>query len=86
MNGITDFKPIVLLITLLALTACGGSGDPLSGRYVAFESFATNLVAGDSNGVYDIFVRDTQTGVTTRVSVDSAGTEGNGNSNNSAIR
>jgi tricorn protease-like protein len=31
------------------------------GRYVAFESFATNLVAGDTNGVADIFVYDRQT-------------------------
>lgn len=32
------------------------SGD---GRYVAFTSFATNLVSGDTNGVSDIFARDT---------------------------
>jgi Tol biopolymer transport system component len=47
------------------------------GRYVAFESGASNLVAGDSNGVYDVFVHDRATGATTRVSVDSAGVEGN---------
>ncbi|MPV87013.1 TolB family protein [Ostreibacterium oceani] len=46
------------------------------GRYVAFHSGATNLVAGDTNGNLDIFVHDTQTGVTTRVSVDSSGVEG----------
>ena len=39
------------------------------GRYVAFSSFASNLVGGDTNGVRDVFVHDTQTGVTTRVSV-----------------
>jgi Tol biopolymer transport system component len=56
------------------------------GRFVAFVSLATNLVAGDTNGVHDIFVRDTCVGgpagctpSTIRVSVDSAGTEGNGN-------
>jgi len=43
------------------------------GRFVAFESDATNLIAGDTNGATDIFVHDRQTGVTTRVSVDSAG-------------
>ncbi len=48
------------------------------GRYVAFQSLATNLVAGDTNGVYDIFLKDTQTGVTTRVSTDSAGTQAKG--------
>ena len=44
-----------------------------NGRYVAFQSNATNLVPGDENGLPDIFVHDRQTGRTTRVSVDSAG-------------
>jgi hypothetical protein len=47
------------------------------GRFVAFASFATNLVAGDGNSAQDIFVRDTQAGVTTRVSVTSASGEAN---------
>jgi len=47
------------------------------GRYVAFGSNASNLVVGDTNGVTDVFVRDRGTGETTRVSVDSAGVEGN---------
>lgn len=47
------------------------------GRYVAFESIASNLVAGDTNGVQDLFVRDRETGTTRRVSVDSSGREGN---------
>jgi Tol biopolymer transport system component len=38
------------------------------GRYVVFVSAANNLVAGDTNGIGDIFVRDLQTGVTTLVS------------------
>ncbi len=50
------------------------SGD---GRYIAFTSVATNLVAGDSNGVRDVFVRDMRTATTTRVSVASDATEGN---------
>lgn len=45
------------------------------GRYVVFESGASNLVAGDNNGAYDVFVKDTLTGVTTRVSTNSAGLE-----------
>ena len=48
------------------------------GRYVAFYSDASNLVSGDTNGIGDIFVRDRQTGLTTRVSVDSSGNEANG--------
>jgi Tol biopolymer transport system component len=51
-----------------------------NGRYVAFASSATNLVAGDTNGVVDVFVRDVIAGVTTRVSVDSAGVQGNNDS------
>lgn len=46
------------------------------GRFVAFSSQATNLVANDTNVVYDIFVHDSQSSTTTRVSIDSAGTEG----------
>ena len=48
------------------------------GRYVAFFSNASNLVPNDTNGVEDVFVRDSQTGMTTRVSVDSNGNQGNG--------
>lgn len=47
------------------------------GRYVAFNSNATNLVPGDTNGTWDIFVRDLALGVTTRVSVSSDGNQGN---------
>ena len=50
------------------------------GRYVAFYSDASNLVAGDTNGARDVFVRDLQTGDTTRVSVSSSGAEANGDS------
>jgi hypothetical protein len=47
------------------------------GRYVAFTSFASNLVPGDTNGAYDAFVVDRQTGQTTRVSVASDGSQAN---------
>ena len=50
------------------------------GRYAAFYSDATNLVTGDGNNSRDVFVRDLQTGETTRVSVESGGAEGNGDS------
>ncbi|MBU0511338.1 MAG: calcium-binding protein [Chloroflexi bacterium] len=48
------------------------------GRYVAFQSYADNLVPGDTNGLYDFFVHDRQTGITTRVSVAADGTQGSG--------
>jgi Tol biopolymer transport system component len=47
------------------------------GRYVAFSSFSSNLVPEDTNARRDIFVRDTLTNTTTRVSVDSAGNQRN---------
>src|SRR5262245_1223346 len=50
------------------------------GRYVAFESGASNLVPGDTNTSDDIFVHDRASGTTTRVSVSSAGVEGDGTS------
>jgi Tol biopolymer transport system component len=55
------------------------------GRYVAFDSTASNLVSGDTNGVKDVFVHDRQTGATIRVSVDSGGAQGSGDSANPAI-
>lgn len=57
-----------------------GASISAGGRFVAFESEATNLVAGDTNGVRDVFVHDRQTGQTIRVSVDSAGVQGDGDS------
>jgi Tol biopolymer transport system component len=56
-----------------------------NGRYVAFDSAATNLVAGDTNAGRDIFVRDLVGGTTERVSVDSGGTQATGPSRSPAI-
>ncbi len=56
------------------------SGQPAisaDGRFVAFASYATNLVPGDTNGSQDVFVRDRMTSTTTRVSVSSGGQQGN---------
>ena len=55
------------------------------GRHVAFTSHASNLVAGDTNTVVDDFVHDRNTGLTERVSVDSAGNQANGGSFHCAI-
>ena len=72
-NGIT---------TLVSVSTSGGSANLTGtsrssvmtpdGRYVAFVSTATNLVAGDTNGIPDVFVRDLQAGTTTLVSVGAA--------------
>jgi Tol biopolymer transport system component len=71
--------------TLVSATATGTSGDATSfnpsisadGRYVAFESLAGDLVSGDGDGEYDVFVRDVRTGVTSLVSATPAGVSGN---------
>jgi len=68
--------------------ADGGSNAPAisaDGRFVAFQSEASNLVSGDSNGQSDVFVHDRQTGITERVSVDSAGSQADGSSTSPAI-
>ena len=56
-------------------SAAAVSGD---GRIVAFWSSADNLVAGDNNGIVDVFVHDRATGRTERVSVASDGSQANG--------
>lgn len=48
------------------------------GRYVAFLSYASNLVRGDTNDTSDVFVRDLRTGRTSRVSVSGTGAQGDG--------
>jgi Tol biopolymer transport system component len=63
-------------------SSSGGWGISISadGRFVAFASWASNLVAGDTNSSYDIFMRDRQSGTTERVSVDSGGVQAYGHS------
>jgi len=56
-----------------------------TGRFVAFESFATNLVPGDTNGAFDVFVRDLQTGTMTRASLVSDGSQSNSDSRSASI-
>ncbi len=66
----------------------GDSRNPsisADGRYVAFESWAKHLVTGDTNGAYDVFVRDRTRNVTRRVSVGTGGSQATGWSLNPAI-
>jgi Tol biopolymer transport system component len=68
--------------------ANGESNDPsisADGRYVAFESAASNLVSGDTNGFWDVFVHDRFTGTTSLISVTSGSASGNGASYAPAI-
>jgi hypothetical protein len=74
--------------TLISKAPSGAPGNNFSdypsvskkGRFVAFRSRASDLVVGDSNGTYDIFVHDTKSASTTRVSVGVAGAEANNSS------
>ncbi|MFB3879733.1 MAG: S-layer homology domain-containing protein [Armatimonadota bacterium] len=58
----------------------GPSSISADGRYVAFYSEATNLVADDTNGAEDVFLRDRLTGTTELVSVSTGGEQGNNHS------
>src|SRR6185369_11725065 len=85
-NGYADvfLRDVAAGTTIRVSTAADGTegdswcyGGDLSrdGRYAAFASYATNLVAGDTNGAVDVFVRDLVGGTLTRANVDSNGSE-----------
>ncbi len=94
-NGATDIfardqgGPVVPV----SVAADGGPADGASsqpdvsgdGRYVVFTSAATNLVAGDTNGQPDVFIRDLGAATTRRVSVTNPGAEGHGRSSAPAV-
>jgi len=73
---------------LISVNTSGSSGNGDSfnpvisadGRYVAFQSRASNLAAGDNNNAFDVFVRDRTLGQTILVSATSAGNAAAGNS------
>ncbi|MBP1684962.1 MAG: domain protein beta Propeller [Deltaproteobacteria bacterium] len=75
-------------IELISVNAAGAPGNADSivpvingdGSVVAFKSNADNLVAGDSNGNVDVFVRDRMAGATERISISVIGTDSNGES------
>jgi Tol biopolymer transport system component len=74
-NGVSDVFVKDLRTGVVRSASRGGDGpsfDPpalsADGRFVAFVSSATNLVAGDTNGVDDVFVTDIRTGSVERVS------------------
>ncbi|HYT39940.1 MAG TPA: hypothetical protein VEN99_10535 [Acidimicrobiia bacterium] len=73
-------------IDRVSLSTDGGQADDRSyspsisadGRIVAFASFADNLVAGDTNGLLDVFIRRRDQRTTTRLSVGPDGAQGDG--------
>lgn len=99
-NGLSDIFARDLVqntTTLISVNRTGASGgnsvssEPSisqDARYVAFRSFATDLVANDTTAQSDIYVRDTQARTTTLVSVNRSGTNGgaaNGGGVNSVL-
>ena len=95
-NGVADVfvRDLRAGTTRLVSTAPGGapaagpSDQPTitpNGRYVVFNSAATDLVAGDTNGFTDVFRTDLQTGTTTLVSRRTDGTQGDNDSINPAV-
>lgn len=87
--GASGCTPLTIRVSVDSNGIEGNAESDLSsvsadGRYVVFRSVATNLVAGDTNGYQDVFVRDTCRGApmvcaptTVRVSVSTAGVQGN---------
>jgi Tol biopolymer transport system component len=75
----------VAVVTRRRLRTEKGLGVSANGRYVVFSSYATDLVAGDTNGQRDVFVRDLVLGRTTLVSVGVGGVQGNGESRQGSI-
>jgi hypothetical protein len=75
-------------VTSAGAHANGDTRAPASsadGRFLAFESAATNLVANDTNGSHDVFLRDRDDGTTARVSVDTGGGQVVGDSFNPSV-
>lgn len=91
-NGVPDlFRVDMQTGTILRVntSAAGAQADATTfgraevspdGRYAAFYSMASNLVAGDANGKYDVFVKDLLTGAVAVATSSSAGVLGNANS------
>ncbi|MCU1351805.1 MAG: domain protein beta Propeller, partial [Acidimicrobiales bacterium] len=79
--------------TRVSVSSDGTQGDSTSaepsvstlGRFVAFSSYSTNLVVGDTNRARDVFLRDRQAGTTTQISQAADGTDANGGSYMPAI-
>jgi hypothetical protein len=79
--------------TLISRDTSGGGADSYSynatisgdGRYVVYYSYATDLVAGDTNGKYDIFLYDTVNDTTTLVSKDTSGGSADNGSYNPTV-
>jgi Tol biopolymer transport system component len=88
-NGKSDVYFVDLETDQIVLISIGHDGSPgnggsfaptisADGNVVAFASAASNLVLGDTNNAYDVFIWDSRLQQTTLVSVNTSGTQGNG--------
>jgi murein DD-endopeptidase MepM/ murein hydrolase activator NlpD len=95
-NGVQDVfvtdryvnTPVLASVSTGGTQGNGESEAPAvsaDGRWVAFQSLATNLVPGDTNSDRDVFLRDLQTNATTRASVATGGGQVSGDSNSASI-
>ncbi len=87
-HDLTSGETTRVSVSSAGVAGDGGSSAPslsADGRYVAFGSMATNLVANDTNAQRDVFVFDRTTNTTVRVSVSGLGVEGDGASRYASI-
>ncbi len=85
---VEETEPVTGTTTLVSISSEGIQANNYSqvlsisadGRFVAIESYASNLVHGDTNSRADVFVHDRHTGETSRVSVSSEGVQGDADS------
>ena len=74
-------KTLLISVGLHGAQSNGSSSYPViseDGRFVVFQSYANNLVPGDTNNKLDVFVRDLEACITSRVSIDSDERQANG--------
>jgi len=92
-NGVSDIYVCNMAVSGLKRASVSSSGTQANaastraalsgdGRFVAYNSVATNLVTGDSNGLGDVFITDLNASplVTQRLSIDALGQQGTGTS------
>lgn len=79
--AVADLATGAIRFASTSASGAAGNGDSqfasisADGRFVAFDSAASNLVAGDTNGVNDVFVKDMHSGAVRRVSLTAAGAQ-----------
>ncbi len=79
-TGTTELAPVGVNGVQANGPSYGYTSISDDGRYVMFASAASNLVLGDTNGTYDVFIRDRFLGTTERVDLSSSGAEAQGQS------